>query len=136
MDLGLTPERRYVSMLRPRHVRREEAVGCLAANDLALFCSVNRRRGSREVDRLIARCSVACNSRSSRPPNLLARCRLQAVSCERCRGGLFPVGKQSYSSGFVSDDCRRPARSRKKREKRTTNLTSEFRFAKEARSCS
>src|SRR5712691_1061052 len=130
MDLGLTPERRYVSTHRPRHVRGEEAVDCLAADDLAIFRSVDRRKGSPEVDRLVARCSVACNSRSSRPPNLLASCRLQAVSCERRRGGLFPVAKQFYSSGFVSNDCRRPARFRKKREKRTTNLTSEFRFAR------
>ena len=79
MDLGLTPKRRYVSTLRPRHVRGEEAVDCLAADDLAIFRSVDRRRGSPQVDRLVARCSVACNSRSSRPPNLLASCPLQAV---------------------------------------------------------
>src|SRR6266852_1968421 len=65
--------------LRPRHVRGEEAVDCLAADDLAIFRSVDRRRGSPQVDRLVARCSVACNSRSSRPPNLLSSCPLQAV---------------------------------------------------------
>jgi hypothetical protein len=34
---------------------------------------------SPEVDPPVARCSIACNSRSSRPPNLLASCPLQAV---------------------------------------------------------
>ncbi len=58
----------------------KKAVDCLAADDLAIFRSVDRRRGSPQVDRLVARCSVACNSRSSRPPNLLASCPLQAVS--------------------------------------------------------
>jgi hypothetical protein len=46
------------------------------------------------------------------------------------RGGLFPVAQQFYSSGFASNGCHRPTRFRRKREKRTTNLTSEFRVAR------
>ena len=62
-----------------RRVRGGEAVDWLAADDLAIFRSVDRRRRSPEVDPPVARCSIARNSRSSRPPNLLASCPLQAV---------------------------------------------------------
>ena len=57
---GVNPERRHVLTLRPRHVRGGKAVDFLAADDLDIFRSVDRRRGSPEVDPPIAGCSVAC----------------------------------------------------------------------------
>jgi hypothetical protein len=53
VDLGLTPERRQ--RFGQDTFAEKKRLICFAADDLALFRSVNRRRVSPEVDRLIAR---------------------------------------------------------------------------------
>jgi hypothetical protein len=84
MDLGLTPERRYVSTLRQRRVRGGEAVDWLAADDLRRMIwryFVMLIGGGALLKWIVPSLGApfACNSRSSRPPNLLASCPLRAV---------------------------------------------------------